>query len=381
MKTIACYGLGVDSTAILTRWLVEPATRPCAIEDLIVLTAMTGDEYPDTQRDVEEHLLPLLRKHGVRYVQVARAGRFERDGIVVLDDSRSPTKLYREGAWKLSDELRTAGTLPARRGSQKLCTQKFKGWVLDTWIKGELKGEAFTHVIGFESEETERVERDQGYTTLARVASYPLVDWAWNREKCVSYLREQYGITWKKSACVQCPFASLKGSGCVDRFKADPDSAVKAMQLEALSLMLNPRVGLFSGRTLRQVVEKSGNVEAMKRFEAWFVSQPTWSVYRVRRAYTAPAKASRELTTVFTGGYDDARAHLIATVTPEADGFDNNVTVDEHGFVRGYARRRVEGVYPSCEEMFVVGPAGIEDKVSRTTFDKRWAACPQQVSA
>ena len=41
--TILSYGMGVESTAILVRWLKEPASRPCSLDRLIVLTAMTGD--------------------------------------------------------------------------------------------------------------------------------------------------------------------------------------------------------------------------------------------------------------------------------------------------------------------------------------------------
>lgn len=103
-------GLGVESTCILLRWLEEPAVRDFDLEDLIVITAMTGTEWPDTRRDFEAHVLPRLRQHGVRFVQVARSGHFEGDGITILDDSRCPDKLHADGAYKLMDELLQAGT-------------------------------------------------------------------------------------------------------------------------------------------------------------------------------------------------------------------------------------------------------------------------------
>lgn len=378
MTVILKYGMGADSTAALLRWLTDPSSRDFDLADLIVLTAQTGDEYPDTKRDVEAHVLPMLRAHGVRFVQVARAGRFEDSGIVVLDDSRSPTECRTEGAWKLSDELQGAGTIPARRGSQKLCTQKFKGWVLDRWVAANgYDAVGVRHVIGFEANEQERVVKDQGYTRNGTATEYPLVEWGWNREACLSFIRSITGITWRKSACVFCPFASLKGSGCVDRYREDPASAVKAMKLEAMSLMLNPRVGLFSGRTLRQVVERSGNDAALRGFHSWLASVQEWAVYRVRRAYTGPAKASRELTTVYRGTSGDAHAYL-AGIAGGAGGTWGAAVRDTHdaGFWRFYSEERVEGAYPAREEMFVVGPAGVDDKVQRTTFDRRWeAAC------
>src|SRR5262245_42205163 len=98
------YGLGVDSTAILTRWLAEPASRDFDLSRLTVVTAMTGDEFADTTALVERHVLPRLRATGVRYVQVARATGAKADGVAVLDDSRTPLRLHSEGAYKLSDE-------------------------------------------------------------------------------------------------------------------------------------------------------------------------------------------------------------------------------------------------------------------------------------
>ena len=106
MTTILSYGMGVESSAILLRWIMSPATRPCPLEDLIVITAQVGDEYTDTGRDVNTHILPLMGALGIRYVQVARHGHFEADGITVLDDSRTPAKVFLEGDYKLSDELK-----------------------------------------------------------------------------------------------------------------------------------------------------------------------------------------------------------------------------------------------------------------------------------
>lgn len=86
---ILSYGMGVESTAIILRWLEDPASRDFDLTDLIIITAMTGDEFADTGRLVEEHILPRLRQHGVRYVQVARGGRLQEEGVAILDDSQS----------------------------------------------------------------------------------------------------------------------------------------------------------------------------------------------------------------------------------------------------------------------------------------------------
>ena len=73
---------------------------------------------------VERHILPLMRANRIRYVQVARAGLLEADGIVVLDDTREPHKVYLDGAYKLSQELRAAGTVPQFAGEHRCSLQK-----------------------------------------------------------------------------------------------------------------------------------------------------------------------------------------------------------------------------------------------------------------
>jgi hypothetical protein len=120
VATILSYGMGVESSAILLRWVMSPVTRPCSLEDLIVITSQVGDEYTDTGRDVEAHILPLMRAEGIRYVQVARHGHFEADGITVLDDSRTPARVFLEGDYKLSDELKRNGTVPQYGGVSPL---------------------------------------------------------------------------------------------------------------------------------------------------------------------------------------------------------------------------------------------------------------------
>ena len=72
--TVLSYGMGVESTAILLRWCLEEDRRPCPLDRIVVITAQVGDEYKDTGRDVETYMLPMMRRHGIRFVQVARHG-------------------------------------------------------------------------------------------------------------------------------------------------------------------------------------------------------------------------------------------------------------------------------------------------------------------
>ena len=130
--------MSVESTAILIRWRTDPKSHNFPLSHLTVITAQTGDEHR-AKNLCERYVLPLLRANNIRLVQVARAGRFEEDGIEVLDDSHQPQTLHIEGSYKLSDELLFAGTVPQFAGVHK-CALKFNAFVLDRWLAQERPG-------------------------------------------------------------------------------------------------------------------------------------------------------------------------------------------------------------------------------------------------
>src|SRR4051794_24612475 len=112
MRVVFSYGMGVESTAVLFRLLNEPETCWFNLEDLTLVTAMTGDEFTDTHDLVTDHALPLLNEHNVRYVHLARNGLTAAEGLTVLSDSTQTERLHIGGAHRLSDELRHSGTTP-----------------------------------------------------------------------------------------------------------------------------------------------------------------------------------------------------------------------------------------------------------------------------
>ncbi|BDT92361.1 hypothetical protein IFM12275_23370 [Nocardia sputorum] len=117
---------GVESTCGVVRTLLEPQFRPTELRgdlsNLIVLVAQTGDEWTSTCDLVAAHVLPLLRQHSVRLVEVARKGPSAADGIVVLQDTRQPVQLHpdpeKHGFYALSDEHRSNGVLPTLGGNR-----------------------------------------------------------------------------------------------------------------------------------------------------------------------------------------------------------------------------------------------------------------------
>lgn len=362
---VLSYGLGVDSTAILMRWLHEPASRDFDLADLVVVTAMTGDEWPESGQLVEQHLLPMLRAHNIRYIQVARATGSQTDGIVVLDDSRQPWRLHLQGAYKLSEEMLAAGTVPQMGGVRK-CSQKAKGWPLDLIIERTLgKGVAFRHVIGFEANEPQRAAKDRLANTAVRTGEYPLIEWGWDRGRCEDYIHQLTGINWWKSACVYCPFALSNKAGrlrVLQQYRDNAAAAADALFVEHVSLLLNPRQGLNGDVRLVDLLRADGNLTALRALNER-LANTEHALYEVRRLIRArkddPTRAANAARSV--------RKHAIGSRT------EMRRLLDSHGHAvddRVWLHHRT-GTLPATEHVFVVAPNVVAEKTS-VHFEDWW---------
>lgn len=128
-------GAGVDSLALLVEYIFNPDSRDFPLENLIVVHAVVGGESKETQRIMEEAIFPLCRRYNIWFIQVYRNGQYEEDGITVLSSTRQPTKFYLRGEFSLFAGSIVSGTVPQRGGSGRLCTLKFKSWVIDLIVK------------------------------------------------------------------------------------------------------------------------------------------------------------------------------------------------------------------------------------------------------
>ena len=349
--------MGIDSTALLLRWLAEPDSRDFALADLTVLTAMTGDEFADTEHLVTTHILHRLREARVRFVQVARTGRLEGDGITVLDDSREPAQLHMRGPYRLSDELLSVGTVPQVAHGQRRCTHHFKGFPLTAWTRREFGASPIRRVIGYNADEAARADRAEGYSTDDQPFEFPLVSWGWGRERCAAYVREITSETWRKSCCVFCPFTQGKPD-VLARYRESPCEAAEALFLEYVSLCMNPAMTLYGSKSLRSVIETDGNHEAVQLLEERLDAVP-WAVYRVRRIVWAKGRADRRTERLSEGDRQEAGAEVIR-LGGNADG----------GVFRLRVRERA-ATYPTVEEMIVAAPAVVAEK-SRPSFEENW---------
>jgi hypothetical protein len=366
---VLSYGLGVDSTALLLRWLEEPASRDFPLEQLLVISAMTGDEWEITGQRVRDHVLPRLRGARVRYAQVARQGPSQSDGVAVLSDTREPDDLHLEGAYRLSEELIESGTVPQVGGARK-CSAKAKGWPIDTFLRAAAR-RPFRQAVGFASGESARARRDATYDTARRRGFYPLIEWGWDRQRASAFIQEVTGVrAWPKSACVYCPFALTNRAGrerVLRLFDEHPNVAVEALLLEHRAVCLNPAQGLIAGSRLADLFADSGRSALLARFEDAREREPhtLYEVRRIRRPSAADptrqANASRHLRLLAHGTRAAMLDSLGARGRPErAD-----------GIARVWLRRRGE-LLPSAEHYLVAGPAGAIEK-GDPLFEQWWA--------
>lgn len=431
LPVIQSHGMGVESTAITLRWLNDPSSRTFCLCQLIIITAQTGDEHTnDTGPLVEQHLLPLYRQHNIRFVEVARAGPREADGIVVLQDTRSPERLHLEGAYKLSDELLLNGTVP-QSGGVHTCALKFKAFVVESWLKHCLRT-PFHQVFGYNSEEISRaagatlgdakrnakdlrvafgfnvdepdraaraVECDDQVTMafghnageegrasrtlshddiLKRHSFFPLIDWQWTRDMCLDYIRQCLSVTWLRSCCGMCPFSSALSRGTPEglaRLLRHPEQAARALLIEHVSTAMNPRATLFSRKSLQSILRKSPEFDVVFGAYEQQISQMPWSIYRVRRIYSKKGKADRCIEVLETGPRSAITA-LFVHYSAQARRLE---TIG--GITYAYLRERGEQ-YPAFEEYQVAAPAIVQTKARYGVpwFDGKWNCLMAQQS-
>lgn len=148
-----------------------------------------------------------------------------------------------------------------------------------------------------------------------------------------------------------------------------------------MCLALNPRSGLFGpGRSLAGRLRRDGADEVVDLAVARMVRMP-WTVYRVRRCYSAPANAVRSIERLLIADRQTVRdvlqhaARLVGVpvvrdaVIPGSPRHDADT--DLHS--RLWLRERTGVGYPQIEEFYVPAPAQALDKAT-AGFRTAWPA-------
>jgi hypothetical protein len=373
-------------------WVLDPSSRDFDLSELVLLTAMTGEENEITEQLMDRYLLPVLRREGLRYVQICRAGQAKRHGYVVLDDSRTPEQMHMIGPWRLSDELRTAGTLPSVRNGYHWCSERAKGDPLDWWVADHMPS-GYRHITGYAFGEEKRATKDAAARTekegkgkaLPSRPEYPLLhSWQWTREKCARFLWDAFGVEWSRSCCSFCPFQSTAGGRpeLLARWRSNPTLTARTLMIEATALSLNERIGMFgTGDTAFDLVRREGLADVLEEYRRLRAEEPTWDLIEVRRAFDAKANntalkgtAWRSVQVRATGSLDEMLGQLYAV--PGAI-----VSTDSYGISRAWVRRRPEANrYPLIEWLWTIAPSGTLSK-QRTSFEATWGRIRAQVGA
>lgn len=362
-------GLGVDSVSILLRWLNEPDTRDFDLDELVVVTAILGDEWDTTMTLCEKFVLPAMAANNVRYVQIGRThlhttrgGR----GVEILSDTRTPQRLHTAGAYALSTEMLTMGTVP-QLGNRR-CSIRAKGEPIDTMLPKLTGGQPYTQYMGYELNEVSRARRDATYNSPTRRGAYPLISWGWTRQDAIDYIRGGTGIEWPKSACVMCPYALASKAGRVAtlaRYASEPTAAIHALTIEHVALALNPNQSLIAGGRLIEAMAAAGHTEIVHAFTEHITAQPH-AVYEVRRVARpragTTAMVARSVVKLHTGSRTEALEALAAMPGRRAVGAD--------GIARMVVRERGAAA-PWAERYYVACPATVETK-ARPSFPQMW---------
>lgn len=366
-SVVLSYGMGLDSTCLLLRWLHEPACRDFELSDLVLVTAFTGDEFESTRAVVERHVLPRLREYGIRFVQCARSQRLTTtrgDGVVVLDDSTAPARLHFRGRYRLSDEMLSQGTIP-QLGGFRSCSVHSKANALEPVIAALTQGQPYRHAIGFEVGEHARAAKDALYNNARRTGWYPLVEWGFDRAKAQEYVSALTGEPFPKSACSYCCFAMATAAGRanqIGRYRTEPHAGAQALFLETVARSLNPRQTLIADSSVADLIADAGLTEVLDEF-ADLLEQTAFAVYEVRRVKTPVGQARRMMTArsvrVIARGDRAAMNDQLAALPGRRE-------LGRDGIVRHYL-----DAAERCEHLFVVAPAVVQDK-QRPQFERLW---------
>lgn len=322
-------GAGVDSLALLVEYIFNPDSRDFPLENLIVVHAVVGGESKETQRIMEEAIFPLCRRYNIWFIQVYRNGQYEEDGITVLSSTQQPTKFYLRGEFSLFTHSIVSGTVPQRGGSGRLCTLKFKSWVIDLLIqhllgdsprerflgfngdeikraKQEYQDNAPAYLVGFNADETSRL-KDKSYGdfqaydyTIAynsdetfrikeckerkQVFRFPLIEMGHGRQWCEHRLDAFLVKTTrgkitrgKKSFCVNlCPFSECNGKrqkgnnthgDLREDWNREPKYGGEAAFVEHISLAMNGYQPLFTTKLVIDILQETNNQQAIAYYE------------------------------------------------------------------------------------------------------------------
>lgn len=199
VKKIVSYGGGTNSTAMLIG-MVNEGLRPDAI-----LFADTGGEKPETYSYVKYFSDWLVSK-----------------GFPAIDIVKYETKAGE--VMPLEKYLLEKKVLPPIAYGFKSCSEKYKTRPVQKFIKNHFPGYLIERYMGFDANEKNRLKPNpvRGHTNV-----YKLVEWQWNRERCVQEILKAGLCLPGKSSCFFCPNMTRH-----EVLRLSPDLQERAVKIE-----------------------------------------------------------------------------------------------------------------------------------------------------
>lgn len=204
-KLIVSYGGGTNSTAMLIG-----LHHRNIIPDHI-LFADTGGERQHTYNYIE-YFNRWLRKNYMPEIETVRYKT--KEGIELT----------------LEQDVLNNNTIPAIAFGWKTCSQKFKIQPQEKFLKDRYPQQSITHLIGYDLGEQRRVKENP---LVNHKNLFPLIEWGWNRSKCIEVILEEGLCLPNKSSCFFCP--NMKKHEILD-LTDEEKRRVKAMEANATKL-------------------------------------------------------------------------------------------------------------------------------------------------
>jgi hypothetical protein len=177
MKIVVSFGGGSNSAAVLIN-MVKHQIIPDEI-----LFADTGGEHPHTYQFIDVFNQWLISKN---FPSIKTLKYINKNGDILT----------------LEQDCLNNNTIPPIAFGWKTCSQKFKIQPITRYLKLKYPNEKIQMWVGFDAGEERRItanpnENFENY--------YPLIEWGWNRQKCVEVIESAGLPKAGKSSCFFCP--------------------------------------------------------------------------------------------------------------------------------------------------------------------------------
>jgi len=425
---VLSMGGGYDSIALFLEYCLNPDSRNFPLSNLVVIHSVVGGEAAELKRLIETVIFPLARRLNIWWIQAHRNGDSQKDGITILSSTRQPTKFYLKGSYELLTHLVMSGTVPQRGGGKRLCTLKFKGWVIDTIAQALFQDTNPERLVGFNADETSRLDKSYasqpyeyeiGFNSdeagrikesadRKQVFRFPLIEMGHGRQWCEDrvdrYVAEvTHGLItrWRKSYCTNvCPFPECngkrkKGNNTHGDLRQDwLNEPIRGGEAEHIALAINENQPLYTKQLVIEILRETGNQAAIAHYNALLVGDwadkviasleqmhtssaiaqadgvkqgRTWAVYCVRRMFLKEAMPYRQTQILYQATASECQKFL-SDLAEKYDQVPRLIQLSN----RFWSQRRPEGEKPPrpfVEEMFVACPATVVEKQRTKTIE------------